>query len=87
MNKEEIFAELKKILVSQFEIDEEDITMDALLREKLDLDSIDAIDLFVKMKKFIPAGSANLDPSLLRKVRTVGDIVEVLAPYLSKNGN
>ena len=83
MIQEEIFKELKKILVSEFEIEEERITMDALLREDLTLDSIDAIDLFVKMKEYIPAGKGNIDPSILRTVRTVRDVVEALAPYLS----
>lgn len=83
MIQEEIFKEIKKILVSEFEISEEDITMDALLKENLNLDSIDAIDLFVKMKEYIPAEKGNLDPSILRTVRTIGDVVEALVPYLS----
>ncbi|MBQ3367885.1 acyl carrier protein [bacterium] len=83
MIQEEIFKELKKILVSEFELEEETVTMDALLREDLNLDSIDAIDLFVKMKEYIPAGKGNIDPSILRTVRTVRDVVEALAPYLS----
>ena len=83
MIQEKIFKELKRILVSDFEINEEDITMDAFLKEKLNLDSIDAIDLFVKMKEYIPEGKGNIDPSILRTVRTVRDVVEALAPYLS----
>ena len=47
MSNDEIFAKLKEILVSEFEIDESDITMDALLGDDLDLDSIDSIDLIV----------------------------------------
>ena len=83
MIQEEIYKELKKILVSEFELEEDTVTMDALLREDLNLDSIDAIDLFVKMKEYIPAGQGNIDPSILRTVRTVRDVVEALAPYLS----
>ena len=83
MKKEEIFNELKKILAAEFEIDENIITPEADLREQLNLDSIDAIDLFVKMKEYIPAGKGNIDPMILRTVRTVQDVVDALAPYLS----
>ena len=83
MKKEEIFNELKKILAAEFEIDENIITPEADLREQLNLDSIDAIDMFVKMKEYIPAGKGNIDPMILRTVRTVQDVVDALAPYLS----
>ena len=83
MKKEELFNELKKILAAEFEIDENIITPEADLRENLNLDSIDAIDLFVKMKEYIPAGKGNIDPMILRTVRTIQDVVDALHPYLS----
>lgn len=83
MNKEEIFNELRKILSAEFEIDENIITPEADLRKNLNLDSIDAIDLFVKMKEYIPAGKSNINPMILKTVRTVQDVVDALHPYLS----
>ncbi|MBR4490808.1 acyl carrier protein [bacterium] len=83
MIQDKIFEEIKKILVAEFEIDEKSITMDADLRQDLNLDSIDAIDLFVKMKEYIPAGKGNIDPAILRTVRTMRDVVDALVPYLS----
>jgi len=83
MQKEEIFNELKKILSAEFEINADIITPEADLRENLNLDSIDAIDLFVKMKEYIPAGKGNIDPMILRTVRTLQDVVDALYPYLS----
>ncbi len=41
MSKDEIFEKLKAILVSEFELDADDVTPDALLADDLDLDSID----------------------------------------------
>ena len=35
------------------------------------------------MKEYIPAGKGNIDPSILRSVRNVQDVVDALAPYLS----
>ena len=83
MIQDKIFEEIKKILVAEFEIDEKDITMDADLRQDLNLDSIDAIDLCVKMKEYIPANKGNIDPAILRTVRTMRDVVDALVPYLS----
>ena len=90
MSNDEIFAKLKDILVSEFEIDEADITMDALLGaitpdatlfDDLELDSIDSIDLIQKMKEFMPEGT-KIDPAIFKSVKTVQDVVEALVPYM-----
>jgi len=83
MSKDEIFEKLKGILVSEFEIDEGDITADALLGDDLDLDSIDSIDLIGKMKEFMLADKGNIDPSIFKTVKTVQDVVDALVPYMS----
>lgn len=75
MTKEEIFDRLKEIFISEFELEESKITLDALVFEDLDLDSIDAVDIIVRMKKFLPA---KINPDSFRKVRTVGDVVDIL---------
>lgn len=79
MSKEEIFVKLKEILVSVFELDEPDITPDALLGDDLDLDSIDAIDLVVKMKEYTPEGKPTIDASIFKEVKTVQDVVDAIA--------
>ena len=83
MSKDEIFDKLKNILVSEFELDEGDVTPDALLGDDLDLDSIDPIDLIVKMQDFMPADKANVDPSIFKTVKTVQDVVDALVPYMA----
>ena len=50
--KEQIFEELKNILIEELEIPENDINLDANLFTDLDLDSIDAVDIAVRMQKF-----------------------------------
>lgn len=79
MTNEEIFAKLKEILVSVFELDESQVTPDALLGDDLDLDSIDAIDLVVKMKEYTPEGKPTIDASIFKEVKTVQDVVDALA--------
>lgn len=47
MTKEEIVEKIKEFLVDEFEIDGDLITPDAPLKETLDLDSLDYVDLVV----------------------------------------
>lgn len=79
MSKDEIFVKLREILVSVFELEESEITPEALLGDDLDLDSIDAIDLVVKMKEFTPEGKPAIDASIFKEVKTVQDVVDALA--------
>ena len=79
MSKDEIFVKLREILVSVFELEESEVTPEALLADDLDLDSIDAIDLVVKMKEFTPEGKPAVDASIFKEVKTVRDVVDALA--------
>ena len=80
-SKEEIFDELKNILIEELEINESDITLDANLFEDLDLDSIDAVDIAVRMQKFT---DKKLTPNEFKKIKTVGDIVEAVNMLLQQ---
>jgi len=75
MTKESIFEKIKEILAAEFEIDEALIKPEAKLYEDLDIDSIDAVDLIIKMKEFIPG---KVDPALFKNARTVQDVVDLL---------
>lgn len=77
--KEEIFAEVKNILIEELEVDEGAINLGANLFEDLDLDSIDAVDIAVRMQKFT---SKKLSPEEFKKIRTINDIVEAVYALL-----
>lgn len=47
MTKEEVIFKVNAFLVEEFEVDESSITPEANLRETLDLDSLDYVDLVV----------------------------------------
>lgn len=81
MTQEEIFSKLKNILVSEFEVDEKSVTMDASLFDDLDLDSIDSIDLIQKMKEFM-SEDTKIDPAIFKSVKTIKDVVVALEKYL-----
>ena len=73
--KEQIFEELKNILIEELEIAEQDIKQEANLFEDLDLDSIDSVDIAVRMQKFT---NKKLSPAEFKQIKTVNDIVEAV---------
>ena len=76
--KETIFTELQGIFIELFELDKDMITLDAGLYDDLDIDSIDVIDLVVKLKEVT---GKKIQPEKFKKVRTVGDIVEAMYSF------
>ena len=80
-SREEIYNTLSTIFIDDFEIEPEDISLTANLYEDLDLDSIDAIDLIVKLKAFT---GKKIEPDAFKKVRTVNDIIDELSKLLSE---
>ncbi len=77
--REEILMAIKEIMVEMFEIDEQAITLEARLYEDLDFDSIDAVDMVVKLKEM--TGKA-MKPEDFKTARTVGDVVEAVYKIL-----
>jgi acyl carrier protein len=79
MTKDDIFIKLKEVLAAEFDLDPELIKPEALLYTDLDLDSIDAVDMVVRMKEYI---QGKIDPVLFKNARTVQDVVDVLYPLI-----
>jgi acyl carrier protein len=73
ISKADIESQLKHYLVEMFEVDPEKITRDARLFEDLDLDSIDAVDLIVKLQDLT---GRKFKPEEFKSVRTVGDLID-----------
>ena len=73
---EEILAQLTSILDEMFEVDPADVTLDAHLVDDLDIDSIDAVDLLVKLKELT---GLTVDPEQFKSVERVSDVVDVIA--------
>ena len=78
--QQEIFAVLTDILVEEFEIDQGDISLEANLYQDLDLDSIDAVDLVVKLREIT---GQKIDPEAFKQVRTVEDVVNEVSKLVS----
>ena len=84
MTKQEIFERLSSILQQTFDISPERITPQARLNEDLDIDSIDAVDLIVKLRPLI---GKRLQPEAFKNVRTLQDVVDALHTLISQPGD
>lgn len=76
----EIYDVLHGILVDEFEIAPEEINADAHLYQDLDLDSIDAVDLVVKLRELT---GKKIEPDAFKQVRTVQDVVNEVEKLVS----
>jgi len=78
-NREEILFAIKTIMVEMFEIDEKAITLEARLYEDLDFDSIDAVDMIVRLKEMT---GKSVKPEDFKSARTIDDVVEAVYKML-----
>jgi acyl carrier protein len=81
VSKEEIYPWVVDTLHEMFELDKAKITPQANLYTDLDIDSIDAVDLAVKLKQLT---GKRLQPDVFKSVRTVQDIVNALEGLLAR---
>jgi len=81
MTRDQILASLTEYLTEMFEVPADKITPEANLYGDLDLDSIDAVDLVVKLQELT---GKKIKPEQFKTVRTVGDVVDRVHELLSK---
>lgn len=76
MNKQQLQTWVVDLLADMFELDKAELTADSNLYSDLDIDSIDAVDLAVKLKQLT---GKRLQPEVFKTIRTIGDVVDALA--------
>lgn len=77
--REELFEAIKKILVEEFECDAMAVKPEALLFQDLDLDSIDAVDLMVRLQNIT---NLRVNAEDFKQIRTLDDVVSVVERLL-----
>jgi len=75
MSKNELQDWVAGLLAEMFELDKASLTRDSNLYADLDIDSIDAVDLAVKLKQLT---GKRLQPEVFKTIRTIGDVVDAL---------
>lgn len=79
-SREEILAYLRDVLVELFELKPDQIVPEATLYDDLDIDSIDAVDLILRLKEIT---GRKIQPQTFRSVRTVGDVVDAIEKIMA----
>lgn len=77
----EIKQQITAVLVDLFDVAPEMVTEDADLYADLDIDSIDAVDMVVELKKIT---GKKIKPEDFKSVKTVRDVIDA-AEQLMKN--
>lgn len=75
MSRDELQAWVVDLLAEMFELDKSALTAESNLYADLDIDSIDAVDLAVKLKQLT---GKRLQPEVFKTIRTIGDVVNAL---------
>ncbi len=80
-SKDEIFNKIREILKQEFDVDNSIITKEADLFIDLDLDSIDAVDLAVRLQQYT---NKRIPPEKFKGIRTLNDVVEAIYALVSE---
>jgi acyl carrier protein len=83
MTEAEIRAKVDKVLIEGFEIDPAAIRAEALMREDLGLDSLDAVDLVVALEKQF---GLRIEEAEARKMRVLKDVYDYIQRKLPAAG-
>jgi len=75
MNREELFVWVADLLADMFELDRASLSPASNLYADLDIDSIDAVDLAVKLKQMT---GKRMQPEVFKTIRTIDDVVNAL---------
>lgn len=81
MSKDELYVWVVDLLAEMFELEKADLSRESNLYSDLDIDSIDAVDLAVKLKQMT---GKRLQPQVFKNIRTIGDVVDALAELSSE---
>lgn len=78
-SRDEIFATLKSVMTELFEIEPERIRTDSHLYADLDIDSIDAVDMVVRIREIT---GKKVKPEDFKEVRTINDVIDAVEKML-----
>jgi acyl carrier protein len=73
-DREEVLQTLKQLISEMFEVEPEQVIPSATFKD-LDLDSIDAVDLMVRLREIT---GRRIQPEDFKNARTIQDVVETI---------
>ena len=81
MSRENLYVMVVDLLADMFALDKSTLSLQSSLYTDLDIDSIDAVDLAVKLKQMT---GKRLQPEVFKTIRTIGDVVDALSDLSSE---
>lgn len=70
-----IFDKVKELIIDQLDADEDAVTMEAVIIDDLDADSLDVVDLVMSIEEEF---DIEIPDEAVEKIKTVGDIVNYI---------
>ena len=82
-DRDEVFKGIVEVLQNDFEMDAAKLKPEARLFEDLDLDSIDAVDLIVRLQQ---RTGLKVRAEDFKTIKTLGDVAGVIANLAAEQG-
>jgi len=79
LDREEIFAKVKALIVEQLGVDEDKVTLEANFRENLEADSLDLVELIMAFEEEFGGEISDEDA---QEITTVGQAVDYLVKHV-----
>jgi acyl carrier protein len=81
LEREEIFAKVKVLIVEQLGVDEDKVTLEANFREDLEADSLDLVELIMAFEEEF---GGEISDEEAQEITTVGQAVDYLVKHLGE---
>jgi len=81
LDREEIFAKVKGLIVEQLGVDEDKVTLEANFREDLEADSLDLVELIMAFEEEF---GGEISDEEAQEITTVGQAVDYLVKHLGE---
>jgi acyl carrier protein len=78
MDRAAVYEQIKDYIAVTFDVQRDLITPDAELADKLNLDSIDAIDLMARLQEIT---GRKVEPEDFKSVRTINDVLNLVQKH------
>jgi len=77
LDKTAVYVVIKELMISEFGLEADSISLEKRLNDDLQLDSLDMVDLILGLSDYI---RKKTDPSLFKEACTVQDLVDLVFP-------
>lgn len=74
-----VFEKVKSIIMDQLDVEEDKVTLDAVIQDDLGADSLDIVDLVMSFEEEF---DTEIPDDQVENIKTVGDIVKYIEDHI-----